>query len=126
MRFARFFSLDTESLVWQSLQSMPYKVRNYDAVALNGKIYVAGGLIASCVFSNRFCCYDPQTNTWTEKAETNFEMAGLVLFKWKKSIYAGSNDGFLRKYDLEGDTWAVVSNAIYAAKIVSISHRMFA
>lgn len=110
--FAPFFSFDTELLVWQSLQSMPYKVRSYHAIALNGKIYVAGGLIANSVYSNRFCCYDTHTNTWTERAPINFEVSGLVLFKWKQSIYAASNDAILRKYDLERDTWTVVSNAL--------------
>lgn len=103
-----FSSFDTEFRVWESLQSMPYKVRNYQAVVLNGKIYVVGGLIANAIYSNRFCCYDPNTDTWTEMTQANFEMSGLVLFKWQDSIYAASSDVILRKYNHENNVWDVV------------------
>lgn len=88
---------------------MPYSVRNYDAIELNGKIYVAGGLIANSVYSHRFCCYDPTTDTWTEKRQTVFEMSSLVLFRWKQSIYAASMDAIIRRYNAEADTWDMVS-----------------
>lgn len=88
---------------------MPYAVRNCDATVFNGKIYVAGGLIANAVYSNRCCYFDPHTDTWTEIAQTDFDLCGLVLFKWKENVYAASADSMLRKYDHEGDTWIVVS-----------------
>lgn len=90
---------------------MPYSVRNYEAIELNGKIYVAGGLIANSVYSHRFCYYDPISDTWTEKRQTDFEMSSLVLFRWKQSIYAASTDANIRRYNAQTDTWDVVSRS---------------
>lgn len=87
---------------------MPYKVRNYQTVVLNGKIYVVGGLTANAVYSNRFCCYDPNADMWTEMTQANFEMSGLVLFKWQNSIYAANSDAILRKYNHESNVWDAV------------------
>lgn len=107
---SHFSSFDTELRVWEPMQPMPYVVRNYAAIVLNGKIHVAGGLITDGAYSNRFCCYDPNTDTWAQKTQIDFEVRRVVLFEWKQCIYAVCTDAILRKYDLETDTWSVVGN----------------
>lgn len=120
-----FISFDTELRVWESMQPMPYAVRNCDAIVLDGKLYVAGGLIANHLYSNRFCCYDPNTDTWTERTQANFGIRNLVLFTWKQTIYVACGDAILRKYDLEADTWIVVSNKSNTVKISATYLRIY-
>lgn len=97
--FAPFFSFDTESFLWQSLQSMPLH-----SMEINMS---PGDWMPTLFIRTDFAA------TTLTLIQLNFEMCGLVLFKWKRSIYAASTAQlYVNKYGPEYETWAVLSNTM--------------
>jgi N-acetylneuraminic acid mutarotase len=68
MRRVDAYNLETRT--WTALKSLP--VPRYDligATAIHGKLYVAGGQSADGNCAKTLFVYDPETNSWTRKAD---------------------------------------------------------
>lgn len=109
---------------WTKKASFPGKARvKAMAATVNGKAYVGLGFdISYSVYDNRallkdFWCYDPQTDTWVQKADlpSNFTDA-CVSFVHNNIIYIGSGfdgHGFNKefwKYIPEQNEWVRLNN----------------
>ncbi|QNU65622.1 hypothetical protein EHE19_011885 [Ruminiclostridium herbifermentans] len=56
-----------ETSPWTQKASAPEALSGHSAVAINGKMYVFGGVTASNYRSSSLYEYDPTTDIWTEK-----------------------------------------------------------
>jgi N-acetylneuraminic acid mutarotase len=58
------------SVAWRRMAPLPFpRAATNGAVAINGKIYVTGGMDSSGVLTNSLFIYDPATNTWGSGAQ---------------------------------------------------------
>lgn len=101
-----YFRFDTETQVWTSLASMPHGAYSYGAVEFKGKIYVAGA-VKSGYYTDCFQCYNPDTDSWSMKA--NIPYAGApFLIKSSDIIYAIRSNGDIHQYDVNQNRWSKV------------------
>jgi N-acetylneuraminic acid mutarotase len=96
---------------WQSLASMPSDRQELASAALNGKIYVIGGLDADSFPTNTVDVYNPATNSWASAApnptvadHNNAAVAAGKLY----SFGGGANRTFV--YDPINDSWSEVAS----------------
>jgi len=101
---------------WQALASMPEPRNHHSAAAVNGIIYAIGGQFGhdKNVDDQSFLhAYDPQTDTWTQKANlrsdrSHFE-SGTMVHNNKIIIVGGRNGAFffndVSEYDPSTDSW---------------------
>jgi N-acetylneuraminic acid mutarotase len=76
---SRVDAYNVETRTWRRLRPLPEPRRLTGATTINGKIYVAGGMsviddpadphYAEAVVHKSLFVYDPETNTWTRKAD---------------------------------------------------------
>ena len=59
---------------WTFVNNMKTARRSHAACALNGKIFVVGGLDASKAQVNTVECYNPQTDSWSVVASTEIPL----------------------------------------------------
>ncbi|MGH7801012.1 MAG: Kelch repeat-containing protein [Thermodesulfobacteriota bacterium] len=108
---------DPATDTWTTKAPMPTPREGAMAAALNGKLYVVGGLIHYCfvsdgVWTGTLEVYDPATDTWTTKAPmpTARGFFGVGVMNGKLYAIGGFNSsGFLATvevYDPGSDTWA--------------------
>lgn len=104
---------------WQSLPAYPLSVWRATAASINGKIYVFGGyrIINPFPFnpSNRVFEYDPQNNSWAEKASMPFARgaAAAVALGSKIHLIGGASNTALNShqvYDPDLNTWSNKAN----------------
>ena len=60
---------DSVSGAWVSLAAMPLAVSGTEAVLLNGKIYVPGGVLESSLVITNLQLFDIASNSWSQKLE---------------------------------------------------------
>jgi len=110
--------------IWSRKADMP-TAREPSSVALNGKIYVIGGII---VLQNSSTClstveeYDPVSNIWTVKAEMPTKRAHLATSAAGERIYAiGGLSWFpmvthttVEEYDPVADEWTKKTDMLTA------------
>ena len=105
---------DTNSGTWTQLADMLTARWGHSAVALNGKIYVFGGVTSSWVPYSSVEVYNPQTDTWTTKSNMPTNRYCLSTCVLDRSIYTiggwyNSGGGPIydkvEVYDPERDTW---------------------
>lgn len=99
---------------WAAMSSMPTKRFSFGVAAVNGKIYVIGGAVAT--MSGELTAaneeYDPTTNTWTEKAPMSTPRYGCAVAAYENKIYVfggginGSYTNMTEVYDPATNTWA--------------------
>lgn len=92
--------------MWETRAQIPLYGFHGNVVEMNGLIYMAS--IDQNNGCNRFWCYDPEEDTWTEKmrfvgSQTIFKAGGRLC-----TIFAGTS---LKRYDPALDSWTLV-NAI--------------
>ncbi|KAL9979575.1 hypothetical protein ACROYT_G017253 [Oculina patagonica] len=103
-RQARRF--DTVENKWERIADMEKERTNACGVAADGKIFVAGGFMASCEM------YNVSTNQWHEMASLNVPRAGasMVCLHGQLYIVGGaypfhSFAATVESYDIETNTW---------------------
>lgn len=100
MLIYEFFRFDTDTRRWQSLQQMPVALYEYDAVEINGKIFVASG--------NDLYCYEPDNDSWAVKSKNATTMNVPWFAKYKEYLYAIESNWNVHRYDTNQDTWTTV------------------
>jgi N-acetylneuraminic acid mutarotase len=99
---------------WSTAASMPTARSSLAAVALDGKIYAAGGVGACppCPYYNSLEVFDPGSNSWTVKAAmpTTRTACAAAALNHKLYVFGGSNstNSYLQTvemYDPSSDTW---------------------
>lgn len=70
----RVDAYNVETKTWTQLKSLPEPRIRHGATTINGRIYVAGGLGLPVILGDpqpkkSLFVYDPETNTWTRKAD---------------------------------------------------------
>ena len=126
---------DPLSNAWGTAAPMPTVRYLAAAAALNGKIYVIGGLATDVSNVNTVEVYDPATKSWSTAASMPTARRALAAVTLNNKIYAlggfgGQYLSTVEVYDAASDTWsaaadmptarvglaaAVVNGKIYAA-----------
>ena len=79
---------DPGSNMWTTLAPMKRTVSSNDAVFLNGKIYVPGGLLSSGLVITNHQVYDIAANTWSEVLEPpSSVIASAIVADAKNNLY---------------------------------------
>lgn len=116
----KVYTYKVSSDSWDSAASMPNTHIEGDAIALNGKIYVIGGIWAYLQedhIGGKLDMYDPATDTWTQLADMLVPVSRHVSISYNNKIYVfggetedyiwgtygGSN--LIQEYDPNTDTW---------------------
>lgn len=118
LRKVYMFEPSTDS--WDSVASMPHTHIEGNAVALNGKIYVIGGIKAYLQadhIEGKLDMYDPGTDTWTEMEDMPVPVSRHVSISHNNKIYVfggetedyiwgtyGGSD-LIQEYNPETNTW---------------------
>lgn len=96
---------------WTSLAPKPVPVTDASAVVIGGKIYVAGGILASGTVTDTCDVYDPRQNRWEARAPLPKALSGysLVAFEGKLYVFGGWDGQTVQasvyEYDPTLDTW---------------------
>ncbi|MFB3897577.1 MAG: kelch repeat-containing protein, partial [bacterium] len=103
---------------WSILSSMSIGRSRTTAAMVNGKIYVIGGESSGGVKSNSVEMYDPETNTWTTKANKPTGVSNVCCAAIGNKIYVpggytGSYSSVLEIYDTQYDTWTTGASLPY-------------
>ncbi len=85
---ARFLEYDVSTGVWTQRADLPLGIARAGATALNGKLYVAGGITGLSTVENATQVYDPASNTWSTLADMPTSRYGLGLAALGSDIYA--------------------------------------
>ena len=97
---------------WATMSSVPQGSLGPGVVAVNGKIYVIGGISEDTLTINQE--YDPATDTWTTKTSMPSPRSSFVTAVYQNRIYAigGGGDfgmeevtGLNQVYDPATDSW---------------------
>lgn len=86
---------------------MPTARNNYAAATMNGKIYVAGGMMTDMV-NDTVECYDPIDDVWTTKKSMVHKREKFSLFESYGKLYAIGSIDSIEQYDSDKDKWTVV------------------
>lgn len=78
------------------------------AVAMHGKIYVAGGLIKTDSFLCSVECYDPVEDKWTKIAKMNHPRANFGLFEQNGLLHAMGYHESIERYNPLRNKWIKV------------------
>ena len=106
-------SFDPATGVWTTLAPLPTPLIWPEAVVLDGKIWVFGGLDGGWGFNLNMYVYDPAGGSWSLRmgpAIPRFEGAGLVL-DGRIYLFGGNAGGYLASaevYDPDSDSWSSV------------------
>jgi N-acetylneuraminic acid mutarotase len=79
---------DPSSDSWTTRAPDPFLINGESAVALNGKLYLAGG---QSEFTSYMLVYDPATNTWAQKAGLP-TVSGVAAIVAGKIVYVSARD----------------------------------
>lgn len=104
-----YFSFDLESMTWTVLKPMNEARWDASAIALNGYIYLVGGM-AGDKFVHVPELYDPKYDTWHRLARVNTWLHDVTLFTSYSFLYARGACRLMRKYDVLNNCWTQVCN----------------
>ncbi|HWL07434.1 MAG TPA: DUF1668 domain-containing protein [Planctomicrobium sp.] len=105
------FDLAAEKPEWQTLPTPPFQRRALMSTALNGKIYVTGGLTPEGAISRDVDVFDTQTQTWSKgPAIPGMPMNGngLASYSTEKALYISGMDGKVYRLNKAQDGWDAV------------------
>lgn len=115
------YAYDPDTDTWTTRASMPTP-RSYLAVTADsaGKIYAIGGIDFSGQYCSGRCvaveAYDPDTDTWTTKANLPSGISQVGVTTYGNKIYimgsdfSTSNLGVVEEYDTDINTWTTLEN----------------
>ena len=121
---------------WNELQSLPEARQECPAVLLDGKIYVAGGMMNSALTAvNRFESYDIRSNRWQRLADlplavhhTAMARAGGRIYVIGGATATSTPTDRVFAYDPVANTWsekARLPRATWAAAAVTYQGRIY-
>ena len=105
--------------LWETRTPLPIAVSETSAAALDGRLYLAGGITPDGRRSRRLFVYDPAADSWTERAPLPYEqgvdhcnlaaMGGKLYFLGGIRLGRGFLTNETLEYDPGADRWARVS-----------------
>jgi N-acetylneuraminic acid mutarotase len=116
---------DPETGRWETKATPPLSMHHFQAVSLNGKIYVAGAFNGNYPYEDpipNVYIYDPQADSWTKGPEIPEDRrrgaAGAVAHNGKIYVVGGIQNGhasgqvrWLDSFDPETGEWTELANA---------------
>ncbi|XP_054089367.1 kelch-like protein 5 [Zeugodacus cucurbitae] len=120
----------TTSSGWEFVKPLITARYSTDAVTLNGKIYVLGGLSKNILNDLKSVeCYNPDSNTWTSCADMIKGHYGTGAAAHNGHIYVSGGSGNLyravERYDPQRDTWSEIcclnTDGTYCSRIAFAS-----
>ena len=101
---------DPETEQWSSAQALPTGVTKGTAITVAGKIYLLGGQNQYGDKLNQVLEYNPELNSWSQKANMQFARHGLKAVYFDGRIWAigGRNLSTLNvveSFDLQSNSW---------------------
>jgi N-acetylneuraminic acid mutarotase len=109
-------SAETPTSSWTTLASMPTGRADFGIAAVNGKIYVLGGINKDGAPLSTVEVYNPANNDWTSKMSMLIPRSGFATAVYGGKIYVfGGNisSGFVGNaevYDPESNLWSTVAS----------------
>jgi len=118
---------DPNTDTWTQKTDMPTAREAASASAVNGIIYVMGGVAPGGVFLRNVEAYDPATDTWSTKAPMLFARHALSTAVVNGNIYAmggGRGEKYVEEYDPATDSWTtkasmLVGNGYFGTGVVN-------
>jgi N-acetylneuraminic acid mutarotase len=103
-------TVNCQDIDWKQKQSLPKEYRNGSAAACKGKVYFMGGYCHSTPerFEKSNYEYDPETDTWTSKADMPTGHSNFALIAIEDKIYAIGGDPFSSQNEVHTpatDSW---------------------
>jgi len=102
---------------WEVMRPLPKALANVGAAALNGKVYVVGGMDQNERHQDAVYVYDPATDAWSAAAELPEALCGVALASAGGKLYAfggvttyGGHSDRAYRYDPTTDAWASVAS----------------
>ena len=99
---------------WKYVTDIPIRRRDPGVAAFDKKIYVTGGYAPGLI--TNVDCYDPETNTWSEKASMNSWRGGHSLVSLLGRLYAiggvGQDVKNVEVYDPDNNTWTMLQHKL--------------
>jgi N-acetylneuraminic acid mutarotase len=114
---------DATSNTWSTKAPLPNARKQANgATAINGILYIPGGIAYSGHPTRSLFAYNPATNSWSRKADMPVSSFGgtSVVIQGKLYVTAGSTDGgarasnLLHRYDPATDTWVELARSPHA------------
>jgi hypothetical protein len=111
---------DPATDTWETREPMPTPRSGVGANVVNGKIYVTGGYVpnSSSLTGSSFVSlnevYDPETDSWTTKAEVPTAVVSSRSAVVDSKIYIIQND-LTQIYDAVTDTWSLGTPLPYSS-----------
>ncbi len=132
--FDDFWKFDVDLLSWQRVADMPTWATRTTSFVINNKAYVFGGLTASAGNgANTLYCYDPETNTWSQKASMPAagRMDALSFVHNNKAYVLGGYEVYNNPvnqqcftYDPQTDTWTRLADLPAAVEVEGNAYRV--
>lgn len=101
-------SFDTDKKLWETRAPVPFVASDFEAIEMNGSLYVAGDRYDALVFY----CYDAEQDLWSEKASvhTGEEIKDPALFKVKERICFYDRKNGFQSYNSSLNQWTKVKH----------------
>jgi hypothetical protein len=108
---------DPQADAWTPVANMAVARREFAAAALDGKLYVTGGMTGTYMHGRYMLqssceCYDPQTNAWTPVAELPEPRYSHVMANLGNALVLKAGKGYGNteldtqlRYDAKADAW---------------------
>merc|ERR1712025_1027063 len=93
---------------------MPTRRYKPGVAVLDNKMYVTGGHDVGGQSMSSVDCYDPDTNTWSQRANMNIARRGHSLVSLQGRLYAvgGWEVDSVEVFDPDNDTWTLLQQRL--------------
>jgi N-acetylneuraminic acid mutarotase len=116
--------LSKETLAWQS-SPQPFKRRALNVAAVNGRLYVVGGMDPDSTIEKRVDVFDPKSGKWTQSVDlpgVRRNGFAAAVCAWQDHLFASPADGKLYKLSPKDTSWQEIGTL----QLERIAHRMVA
>ncbi len=120
--YSRLDVYDPVTDSWELKQSMPEALGMIGVAAIDGKVYVTGGINNDEQITKSLYVYDPATDIWTPKADMGTARVNAACVALDGKLYSiggrparsGSNNPNAEVYDPLTDEWTYIAPPIRA------------
>ena len=105
--------LSQNTLEWKPMSKPPFVRRALSVGALDGKVYVIGGMQPDGKVTRETVIYDPQTDRWSDGPQLpgdDMEGFGSACYAIQQRLYVSTASGKLLRLSDDGSEWQIVKN----------------
>ncbi len=109
---AHAVDLSQTPLTWKPLAKPPFQRRALSVGALQGKVYVIGGMQPDGAVTTGTVVYDPKADAWTDGPRLpgdDMEGFGTACFPARDRLYVSTASGNILRLSDDGDAWESVA-----------------